>query len=164
MKRLLFLLLLVTATHFSYAQWTEHTPLLSSPKFLPIGEPVTAVNEMNAMINGFIPDYTFETMDTNNRERIYTYGNAHGDKVLILYTYGINKSPKIVNRVSVNGKKEDILRIYNGYFNTDRKINPNKHTYQLDFFEYNDEKYHARMDPEIENNKVVSWSIYIGKY
>lgn len=164
MKRLLLLVLMVVATNFSYAQWVEHQALLSTPKYLPIGEQVNAVVEMNALINTFIPDFEQARMDTNNRERIYVYTNSHGKKVHILYTYGVNSYVKIVNRIAINGDKEDILRIYNGYFNTDRTINPKKHTYQLDFFEYNNKKFHARMDPEIEDNQVVSWSIYIGKY
>lgn len=164
MKRFLLLVLMIVATNFSYAQWVEHQPLLSTPKYLPIGEQVNAVVEMNALINSFIPDFEQSKMDTNNRERIYTYTNPAGHKVYILYTYGVNKSSKIVNRVTINGDKDDVLKIYNGYFNTDRTINPNKHTYQLDFFEYNDKKYHARMDPEMEDGKVQSWSIYIGKY
>lgn len=164
MKRLLFLLLMVTAVNFSYAQWVEHTPLLSTPKYLPIGEQVNAAVEMNSLINSYLPEFTLEGMDTNNRERIYTFSEPHGRKLRVLYTYGIHTSPKIISRISINGAREDIVRVYNGYFNTDRVINPDKHTYQLDFFDYNDQRYHARMDPEIEDKKVISWSIYIGKY
>ncbi|RYD57722.1 MAG: hypothetical protein EOP56_08075 [Sphingobacteriales bacterium] len=164
MRRMLLLILMVVATNFSYAQWVEHQALLSTPKYLPIGEQVNAVVEMNALINSFVPDYEQTRMDTNNRERIYVYTNPAGHKLYILYTYGVNSRAKMVNRISINGDQNDVLKIYNGYFNTDRTINPKKHTYQLDFFEYNGMKYHARMDPEIEDSKVVSWSIYIGKY
>jgi hypothetical protein len=165
MKRVFLLLFLVLASVSSYAQFEQPDRMLSTPKYLPLDDEVGSAPQLNTLLNSFIPDYEITSVDTNNRERTYTFSNASGDKVQVVYTYGVRKGPKVISKITMYGSGKTLVKLYNGYFNTDRKVNDDNVVFQMDKFEYDERIYFALLDPVRDaDGRIKSWVVLIKKY
>ncbi len=141
-------------------------PTINAPSYLNIDSSITSIFQMNGALMANAHNYSLKNSDsTLSSEKSFAYINSAGQQLKIVYSIKTNRYGTTVNRISIRGKVDELLKIYNAFFHSDRSLDIVKNTYQLDYFDYNGRKFYARFDPDTENNSGTdNWSIIIGKY
>ncbi|RYE26298.1 MAG: hypothetical protein EOP51_00990 [Sphingobacteriales bacterium] len=165
MKKIFLLLQFVLVAIAANAQ-SVTVPTINAPKYLNIDSSITTTGLMNGGLMANAKDYSLKAGDsTLPAEKVFTYATPTGQQLKVVYSIKTNRYGTIVNRISIRGKVDELLKIYNAFFHADRSLDIVKNTYQLDYFDYNGRKFYARFDPDTENNSGTdNWSIIIGKY
>jgi hypothetical protein len=165
MKKIIIVLQFVLIAIAANAQ-SVSVPTINAPQYLNIDSSVNTTSIMNIGLMANAKDYMLKGGDsTVPTEKTFIFGNSASQQIKVIYSIKTNRYGTVVNRISIRGKVDELLKIYNSFFHADRSLDIVKNTYQLDYFDYNGRKFYARFDPDTENNSGTdNWSIIIGKY
>lgn len=159
MKPLFFLCVFLLSCILTYAQ------NINPPSYINIDSSATTAHKLNYFLQQFAPGYKPNSADSTAGEKKYTYINAAGNTLTVVYNLKMFRGVHIISKVAIRGNINELEIIYNKLFKANRKMDIEKNTYQLDYFMYNERKFYVQFDPDRENNAGTdNWSIIIGKY
>lgn len=140
-------------------------PTVTAPKYVNVDSGFTTIRSMNKILLDAMAGYQQTGGDAEGMETTFMFTSATSQPIRVVYASKYNRGSKVISRISIVGDLHDLEMVYKNLFNSSRKIDVNKHTYQLDYFDYNGKKHYVRFDPDTEDNaNSTDWVIIIGKY
>jgi hypothetical protein len=165
MKKLIVCFSIMTALTMGAKAQSITAPTVNAPKYVNIDSSLTTVHTMNKILLEAMPGYQLAPGDGDAAETAFIFTDASSQQLRVLYASKPSRGQKVISRISIVGDKQTLEVVYKKLFNSTRKTDVDKHTYQLDYFDYNGKKHYVRFDPDTENNLGAdNWAIIIGKY
>lgn len=165
MRKLITCFSIIAAIAYGAKAQSVTAPTVNAPGYVNIDSSINTIGTMNKALQNIMTGYKQATTDENPMETGFVFTSSTAQPLRVLYATKNSRGTKVISRISIIGDMNDLEGIYKNLFNSNRKIDVNKNTYQLDYFDYNGKKHYVRFDPDTENNQGTNnWSIIIGKY
>lgn len=150
------ILLLLLAT-------TARSQSLHEPKLLVVDSAIATITDFNDVL---FPEYVLEDAQVNNKQLQYTF-RVNNRPINCYYNLGrevnisdpTTKTPRFITSIVIEGTPDDLLAVYNRYFETNTSVAAEKAVTDLRSFMYHGAKYNCVFGPV--KGKGDMWHIVI---
>jgi hypothetical protein len=143
----LFVFILISFAIRTNAQAFQYPSNPSPPWFIMDSSVKEAAAFSDTLVKGSYSLYLFQGIDSTGKQPSYTYHYVDGNGIPLnfIYNYERHSGTKTIVFIEVDGRKEDVMNIFNRYFHTTHEWSKEKENYNVREFVYGQKNYILKM-------------------